>query len=93
MFIYGRFYFTTYESVQLKWKISFLTTKKQSLAKQKFMSLGTSCNSSLIITDLLKIFSCLFLLRMFTDNIIEIVEEKAFGFGNVNESPEGGMKV
>ena len=56
-------------------------------------SLGTSCNSSLIITDLLKIFSCLFLLRMFTDNIIERVEEKAFGFGNVNESPEGGMKV
>ena len=30
---------------------------------------------------------------MFTDNIIERVEEKAFGFGNVNESPEGGMKV
>ena len=56
-------------------------------------SLGTSCNSSLIITHLLKIFSCLFLLRMFTDNIIERVEEKAFGFGNVNESPEGGMKV
>ena len=56
-------------------------------------SLGTSCNSSLIITDLLKIFSCLFLLGMFTDNIIERVEEKAFGFGNVNESPEGGMKV
>ena len=30
------FFFSTYESVQLKWKISFLTTnKKQSLAKQK----------------------------------------------------------
>lgn len=56
-------------------------------------SLSISCNSSLIITDLLKILFCLFLRRMFTDNIIERVEEKAFGFGHVSDSPEGGMKV
>lgn len=38
------FFFSTYESVQLKWKISFLTTnKKQSLAKQKSMILYHDC--------------------------------------------------
>lgn len=38
LFIYVIFFFNTYESVQLKWTISFLTTnKKQSLAKQKSM--------------------------------------------------------
>ena len=43
-FHYGSFYFTTYESVQLKWKTSFLTTdKKQSLAKQKSMILYHDC--------------------------------------------------
>ena len=43
-FHYGSFYFTTYESVRLKWKTSFLTTdKKQSLAKQKSMILYHDC--------------------------------------------------
>ena len=36
---------------------------------------------------------CFYLTRMLSDNIITEVKEKAFGFGAVNESLKGGMKV